>query len=410
MLKRITLYVFLSVFLVVGLLFLKVNSRKSSITTAKSTMTSNPTDSFLSGQAPNIVWDIGRDDIPPDIKDDSLLTKAEYNLKATFLSLFFNIFASDADQYLHSKNIDLLVKKEKWPEVKVLLKLFGPEKVMQEVFAQSKKGKGFNCHGDGHYIGRLSYNLFKEKAVKSITICASGYVHGVLGTFIKSHGVKNYLTYVPKVCESFKTIFEKQQCYHASGHGIMGGVNNNLLLAVDLCSKYYTDFQKINCYAGAFMENYAPVTRKSSFPPKTKWVDAKKPHFPCNQFPENPRAGIACYSVQFPWVVLVLLEKDIKEMPKFCLGASQELIGGCFFGYGQYAALISNQNPKELISLCKLSPDDNLLSFCLWGGQQIIMDYWGTNLKNQGKNYCDQVPESYKQRCIATLNDRMKQI
>ncbi len=334
-------------------------------------------------------------------------------IEAPFLKSYFHFLPKSEDSYLAAQSVVTLVYKGDVNQINLLLKIFGPEKIIKKLFGESNHSQAFDCHMTAHQIGRIYYSLVGTQALqKFIPLCGSGYFHAVIGMYMKEKGAKYFLPYMTALCDNLKNNFERTQCYHASGHGLMAVTNNNLPKAIGMCGEYKIDFEKDNCYAGAFMENDGSLMGDSAVPIKTKWASLD-PNYPCNIFADNLPAARACYALHFPLAALYIMkDPDILKLAPLCQKIEDKnLASACFFGFGMTMASRTNYNIEKTVSACGLAPDINgYQASCLQGGEMLTLGYWGSDIKDQGKKFCDTVPIKYKENCLGTLSHQMNLI
>src|SRR3989344_183639 len=175
------------------------------------------------------------------------------NIKFSLLNSYFYFFPQDINLYLSRQNIAGIIAKSDFAKLEYLINLSGPEKLISLMYDQSGQGKSFNCHSYSHHIGRLSYKILGAQALeKNITLCHSGYHHGVIAAFISQKGTDNLVNNLSKTCDQLKTSFGRLTCYHGSGHGLMAYYDNNLPETIKSCKSLDGKFKQENCLVGAF--------------------------------------------------------------------------------------------------------------------------------------------------------------
>lgn len=337
------------------------------------------------------------------------------NIRTTFLLAYFRTFPQDLEKhFLPNKSLARIANQRDDRLLTYIVKTIGPEKAIQKLFDESGQGSKFNCHIPSHEIGRITYRVLRGEALeKNITLCHSGYHHGVITAFIADKGTENLVTNLSRICEESKTNFGKLTCYHGSGHGLMAYLDNNLPEAINECQKYDSNFKQNNCYVGVFMENIAAKTGDSMNPHETKWLDEADPNFPCNRLDHDYYIQSACYGIQSEWMERLYhkFKDKWQRVTTTCLNAKEEFVPNCFFGMGQTVAAEQVSNPKGILLVCDQVPKTkDYFDRCLIGAQALIMDYWGPNITNQGEQFCNVLPEGNKDICFRLLDNRLQDL
>ncbi len=134
-----------------------------------------------------------------------------------------------------------------------------PEVAMSELKndMQENKAVARSCHSLVHEIGEAAYKKYHDVA-KALSykneMCGSGYFHGVIETYIGS--TANLQDALQGICDGYTDVFDRANCYHGLGHGLMFVSNNNLPRALAQCDNYPDSKARIQCAEGVFMENF----------------------------------------------------------------------------------------------------------------------------------------------------------
>lgn len=337
----------------------------------------------------------------------SLLSKIRF----LYLDIYFSLFPKEKYVYVAKQKIAELIEKKDYQSLAYFISLVGQEQIITYLFEQSGKGKNANCHIPAHSVGRVTFMLLGEDAFqKNITLCQSGYQHGVMAAYIFATGTENLEKRLNIVCEKANSNFAKLTCFHGVGHGLMGYFDNDLPTAIDSCLALKNTPKQNNCMVGVFMENLGAYFGDSINDHPTKWLSLTDMHFPCNAIDQTMQVQRMCYAIQAHWM-RVQYKNDFKKIITTCFEVSPEIRSNCFSGMGQEAALFASRDRKKIISECKKIPDiEDYRKHCFIGGLIIILDYWGSHLGNHGYLYCDGLEDKYKGPCISMVEKRLQDI
>lgn len=142
---------------------------------------------------------------------------------------------------------------------------------------------------------------------------------------------------------------------------------------------------------------------------KTFWTNSD-PHFPCNKVDQNYDIQVQCYQMQTSWM-LTLFKNDFDRVAKECMNSPQNMIAICFSSMGRDVAGNSLRIPDKIVALCgKVPGESGYYDECIKGALNVIVDFWGGNLKDQASALCRLIPERNKQSCYSTLAMRLNDI
>jgi len=332
------------------------------------------------------------------------------SIKLRLAKIYFKLFPEKKLQKLSEKNIKNIIDKKDYVKLAYLVSLYSPENIVQKLFNEAEENKKFICHSRSHNIGRVAYLVLGEEALsKSITLCHSGYLHGVTAAFILDKGEDEILSNYIHVCDQPKSSFGRLTCYHGAGHGFMAYYGNDLPQSIAKCKEFNNQFRTANCLVGVFMENISSVTGDSLSSHKTIWLN-NDPLFPCNSIDQDPQVQRSCYSIQPNWIRRLYKGNMIKA-GKECLNAKPEFVENCFFGFGQETTAFTKFDNKKILELCsEAAGKGTYFDRCLIGAQMVIMDFWGMNAKNNVEPYCNILPSKNKEECMRILEVRMKDL
>src|SRR3989344_267040 len=180
--------------------------------------------------------------------------------------------------------------------------------------------------------------------------------------------------------------------------------------ALLMCGRLRDDFAQKSCYGGLFMENIVTAQGIGAVDGhKTLWVN-NDPHFPCNKVDQNYDIQVQCYQMQTSWM-LTLFKNDFDRVAKECMNSPQNMIPLCFASMGRGAAGNSLRIPEKIVALCGKAPNASAYyDECVKGALNVIVDFWGANLKDQASALCKLIPGPNKQGCYSTLAMRLNDL
>ncbi len=319
---------------------------------------------------------------------------------------FFFFVKTTPIQDFNTLNISQITNDEKKLE-EVLTKI-GIKKAMEKLIEESKGGSEFDCHQQAHQIGRIGYKIYKEIAfAESSAACHSGAYHGAMETFLAEVGTQDLALKVDAICKLFDTSFGIFECLHGVGHGILAYLDYDLPQALETCQLLKTDFDKSSCYGGVFMENIVSAQGQGADPAhKTEWANDDL-QFPCNKIDQDKNIQYQCYQMQTSWM-LTLTSHDFDKVGQECLKVPKEMIPVCFKSFGRDAAGFTLREPAEIVNLCEKVPKkQDFYDQCITGAVNVIVDFWGPNLKEQAAQLCKLLPETNKKSCYSVSAGRL---
>lgn len=292
-----------------------------------------------------------------------------------------------------------------------ILSQIGVKKTIQLLLAESGGGTSFDCHQEAHKIGRIAYKVFREKAfAQSDFSCHSGAYHGAMEGFLNEKGTQNLAVNIENICHRLDTSFGVFECLHGAGHGIMAYLDYDLPEAIKICQQLGSNWNQQSCFGGVFMENILTGIGlgASTDGHKTAWL-SDNPLFPCNQFEDNSIL-YECYQMQTSWM-LKLFDQDIDKIVNECQKAPASLILVCFKSLGRDIAGLTLRDPQKITAMCAKVPDtESYRSQCTVGAVNVIIDFWGPDLKDQATQLCKMESGQDKQICYLTIATRLKEI
>ena len=217
-----------------------------------------------------------------------------------------------------------------------------------------------NCHPVVHAIGHAAFARFKDftTAMKyQSDVCNSGYIHGVLESYLKG---KDITRAIQTVCLPAKEgSFAFWQCLHGVGHGVMFYTDNNLPKSLELCNGYRSAYSRDACASGVFMENF----NSDELTHFSKYVSVTDPLFPCSL--QEQQHKINCY-FHTPIYYLFLHPNQFEDALTVCGRAEAAYRYNCAYGVGFQTLKRNVDNPKFVEKICETQTGD-LRSGCIGG-------------------------------------------
>jgi plastocyanin len=333
----------------------------------------------------------------------------------TLARLYFDSFPQHLEALLAHTSIFLLVGDDRVQDqarLRQLLAVAGAEPVMEKVLQESEQGpEVLDCHQEAHQIGRIVYELYGGKALAhGDAACSSGFYHGAMEAFFAQHGTANFALKVADLCSLFNTNFSLFNCLHGVGHGIMAYENYDLPAALAACNQLVGDWNQRSCYGGVFMENIVQAQGLGAVPGhKTTWV-SDDPYFPCTAVEQSYGLQYECYMIHTGWM-LTLANQDFAKVAQQCAEVPfADTIPICFKSLGRDIAGHTARDTLAITKLCELAPAGDHRNHCLIGALNVVIDYWGPRLENQGEEFCAAVETGAQAVCFSTLAERKKEI
>lgn len=290
------------------------------------------------------------------------------------------------------------------------VKQLGIKKIMEKLVAESDGGSAVDCHSEAHYIGRIGYELVKEKAFEQCDAsCHSGCYHGAMEVLLSEKGTENLNKNIDEVCNTFDTHFGYYECLHGIGHGLTAYLDYDIPLALKSCKSLSDDFKISSCYGGVFMENIVAGQGGGAKGPghETEWLNKTDPLFPCNTLEQDEAVQAQCYGMQTSWM-LTISGYDFDTVASQCLKAPAEMINVCFSSFGRDAAGNSLRDPVKIVALCE-KVEKQYRQSCYYGALNVIIDFWGPGLQGQGSALCKIIPGAdTKTKCYELLAGRLQ--
>jgi hypothetical protein len=319
-------------------------------------------------------------------------------------------------------------------------------------------------HGLTHMVGIRGYrgrgHGAASRSRRAPPFHQSGCYHGVIQAYFnelrQAHGPAAMTAErLDAVCAPYRgpdgDQWQRFQCLHGMGHGVMLVHDNHLPRALGACDLLSDSWEREVCYGGAFMENVMGViaphhahvaegvagghpcrTRRTARrsggsgrgPPSTPTttrprgprgthgahavdaefaaIDPTDLHYPCSAL--DDRYQVACYDMQTA-TMLHLLDRDIAATAAACREAPDSLLRAvCHRSLGRDINAITGGAHARSAELCALAaPEDR--SACHTGVVKNVIDV--TANVSTGLAYCALVPEGDEsQACYRAMGEQ----
>jgi mono/diheme cytochrome c family protein len=254
------------------------------------------------------------------------------------------------------------------------------------------------CHLIAHGIGAGAYVRYHDSAGKAFVeagnlamACWSGYYHGILQRAFLGVPRARLAAAARRLCSDpavHTTTFVYYQCVHGLGHGLMIVTGYDLPFALKVCDGLATHWDQTSCTGGVFMENL-----QTSLGVTSPYLKKGDPLYPCDTV--GQRDKLYCY-LMVTSHVLDVTGHDWKKTAAWCRKSDKGWTATCFQSFGRDASGQTEQNPKRIVSLCKLA--GTMARECIYGASRDItsMDAGA----RRSSPFCSQVPAGIQAYCF----------
>ncbi|HYR07913.1 MAG TPA: hypothetical protein VEQ60_09100 [Longimicrobium sp.] len=297
-------------------------------------------------------------------------------------------------------------------------------------------GKG---HQLAHTIGR--YAMEKRKDLAVLGECTprfqSGCFHGVLEGYFLQGGTIDRAS-VANVCVGpVVRGFERMECWHGLGHGLMVHHAGNFRQALDICDALQEDQPRRECQDGIFMERAIRAMGAASINvgdgpgighahgaeghadhAATRGLSAADKQDGAGRFVakigarterEQLCSGVdaghqpSCWAYQ-SLVLMSLTWPDYSRALRGCDAAPANAVDDCYQGFGKQILGGTFGDVPRMIAECRKG-DPAHATDCLMGGVEYFTDLdWRIE---PGIDFCRQVPGEAKARCYEMIGARL---
>lgn len=326
------------------------------------------------------------------IQNQGLVGKLWVFLKQFFTNLFkkeelVNV-EKDSEEIFHDdKKLYSYIKK------------FGPKQATGRLYELTSKFG--DCHQRAHEAGRLSFEIYKEKAFQQCGAeCHSGCYHGATEAYFRQHGTGNLAADLNVICSSELNPFFSHQCIHGVGHGLMAWTDYDIFEALNSCN-LLTQRQN-SCWTGVFMENIVGGLAEGH---STKYLN-NDPNYPCTIVDEQYKA--ACYFLQTSRMIQ-LFNGDFAKIAQSCLKVPQAYQRTCFESMGRDVGGVTRGEPQKAIKECSNAQAGEFRIGCLVGAVQD--SFWDPAGADDAITFCKLLTKKEeKDACYNMIFVRAKEI
>ena len=310
---------------------------------------------------------------------------------------YYALFPSQIQKQLDSLDMYIIALNE--DKLRYWMRIFGSERILEDLIADSNDDQYFGCHLEAHLVGRMAYyvdgvsplDVFDER-------CQFGYYHGLLESFLGKEGDDDIVKHMAEKCDSFSTVLEKVQCYHGIGHGLTVYYNYELPKALEACASFGNRQLEFYCNGGLFMENgLTAIEFDTGDGHKSEWVN-DDPYFPCTEFTDRREIMSDCYSMQ-ALIMSTHTNFDFSAVQELCDSAPADMIESCYWGSGFFATAPPRRPDLEvLIPLCE--HESALLEVqCVLGTIEMLTFVWGKDWEDTAEDFCNAFRPETNEEC-----------
>lgn len=138
----------------------------------------------------------------------------------------------------------------------------GPTKAIEVLEAHGRTNAVLEeqCHDTTHAIGEVASRMEVLSAAmeRGDETCGSGYVHGVIATFLTKFDPADVVSVLVDACavpgDDVESSFRRWECYHGVGHGFVFNASGEIQRAISSCATIVVDSDRGACASGAFMQ------------------------------------------------------------------------------------------------------------------------------------------------------------
>jgi len=252
------------------------------------------------------------------------------------------------------------------------------------------------CHPLIHSIGRTyaekSSNVLGAFA-EGDPFCWSGYYHGVMEQIVAEVGKDNLKSEINKICSGIpgRISFDRYNCVHGLGHGLMALTNNEVFRSLDMCNNLRGALVRSWCGTGVFMENVIADGKNH----KTKYLNPDQPFFPCPEV--NKKYRDECYLGQTSYV-LKIINYDFEKVFDMCSEIEEDFRDECYISIGRDASGNTISNAAKTKEICELGKTAEQKQKCIEGAVIDFISYYHSDIK--ALELCNSLGEEIKPSCL----------
>lgn len=287
---------------------------------------------------------------------------------------------------------------------------FGPDKAVVRLNELSTQFG--SCHNIAHEAGRISYELFEERAFqKCNSYCHSGCYHGATEAYFKEHSTADLAKNLKILCNDELNSFFSHQCIHGIGHGLMAWTDYDLPNALKSCD--LLEQGQSSCWTGVFMENIvgglakeiSKVEQEKLAGHFTKYLN-DDPQYPCTVVEEKYKSS--CYFFQTSRMIQ-LFNNDFSKVAGACSETPQPYQRTCFESMGRDVGGAFYDKPDGVIKACSSAPAGEARISCLNGAVQNY--FWDPTGQGMALAFCEFLTDgAEKTACYQVIFSRAPEI
>jgi hypothetical protein len=293
-------------------------------------------------------------------------------------------------------------------------------------------------HPLAHAIGRYAMEQRKDLAVlgECTPRFQSGCFHGVLEGYFLQGGTIDRAS-VGGICAGQVRGFERMECWHGLGHGLMVHHAGDFRQALSICDALQAAQPRRECQDGIFMERAIraigatsinvgdgpgighvhgaeghedhAVARSLSAADKQDGAGRLMAKVAARREREQLCSGIDAGHQRSCWAYqsMVLMSLNWPNYPRALRGcdtAPAQAVRDCYQGFGKQMLGVSSGDVPRMLEACRQG-DPAHATDCLMGGVEYFTDLdWSIE---PGIAFCRQVPGEAKPRCYEMIGARL---
>ena len=262
-----------------------------------------------------------------------------------------------------------------------------------------------SCHDLAHIVGRVAYELFGPPAVSLVVHeCQAGSLHGAIEAMFAHRGTAHLDATIREVCSHTTGAFDRHNCAHGIGHGLMAWTSYDLPEALALCDYAPTHSDAVSCQTGVFMEN-GVAGRSGVMGHRSEYIDPTDPHYPCNTV--QARFVDACYTFQTS--IMVVHGYGYDQVAAACAAAPTDTSRrSCFGSLGRDISAAAGHDHTRVIALCAAAPEGRNRGACLNGAAQNL--FWDPSGGEPARAFCALTHLEDQGGCYETIIQRASEL
>jgi len=266
-----------------------------------------------------------------------------------------------------------------------------------------------------HHVGQQSFVRYGTAPV-ALSHCRdvfwSGCYHGVLQAYLSSLPVVEPQHILP-LCPTSETVsvysFQRYNCLHGLGHGLIMQFRYDLLKSLAYCDALSGTWDRESCYGGVFMENIvtfqqawrgaSPSAGHDHHQTATSFLNPQDLLYPCSVLHEKYLRS--CYLMQTS-AVLTFLNYDFGQAFAQCARVDGEHQTTCYRSLGRDISGYTLRDAARVNELCRLGHGDQIQQ-CFIGA---VKDFILTDANpDPGLALCRSLDGPFKKDCYATVGE-----